>query len=101
MRTLEEAAREASGCTRCKLAQGRTQVVYGSGDPNADLMFIGEAPGFHEDARNTSATRSSMSLTTMVYCFGVLSPGPRTVTLGAGPDHCAPAPIPDFRMAAG
>jgi len=49
MRTLEEAAREASGCTRCKLAEGRTQVVYGSGDPNADLMFIGEAPGFHED----------------------------------------------------
>ena len=49
MRTLEEAAREASGCTRCKLAQGRTQVVYGSGNANADLMFIGEAPGFHED----------------------------------------------------
>src|SRR5215813_5370305 len=45
------------------------------------------APGFHEDARNTSTTRSSMSLTTMVYCLGVLSPGPRTVTLGgrAGP----------------
>ncbi|HEV2685431.1 MAG TPA: uracil-DNA glycosylase, partial [Actinomycetota bacterium] len=51
MRTLEEAAREASGCVRCKLAQGRTQVVYGSGNPNADLMFIGEAPGFHEDKR--------------------------------------------------
>ncbi len=48
-RTLEEAAREASTCTRCRLAQGRTQVVYGVGDPNADLMFIGEAPGFHED----------------------------------------------------
>jgi DNA polymerase len=38
-----------SGCTRCALAQGRTQVVFGSGDPNADLMFVGEAPGFHED----------------------------------------------------
>ena len=48
-RTLEEAALEASTCTRCRLAQGRTQVVYGVGDPNADLMFIGEAPGFHED----------------------------------------------------
>src|SRR5262249_58512406 len=48
------------------------------------------AHGFHEDARNTSTTRSSMSLTTMVYCLGVLSPGPRTVTLGGGPDHCAP-----------
>jgi DNA polymerase len=49
MRTLEEAAVEASTCTRCKLAQGRTQVVFGSGDPHANLMFIGEAPGFHED----------------------------------------------------
>jgi uracil-DNA glycosylase family 4 len=36
-------------CTRCALAQGRTQVVFGSGDSNADLMFVGEAPGFHED----------------------------------------------------
>jgi uracil-DNA glycosylase family 4 len=36
-------------CTRCPLAGGRTQVVFGSGDPAADLMFVGEAPGFHED----------------------------------------------------
>jgi uracil-DNA glycosylase family 4 len=49
-RTLAEVALEASTCTRCKLAgMGRTQVVFGVGDPNADLMFIGEAPGFHED----------------------------------------------------
>jgi len=48
-RTLEEAALEASTCVRCRLSQGRTQVVYGVGDPNADLMFIGEAPGYHED----------------------------------------------------
>jgi uracil-DNA glycosylase len=38
-----------AGCTKCALAGGRTQVVFGSGDPNADLMFVGEAPGFHED----------------------------------------------------
>jgi uracil-DNA glycosylase len=49
MRTLEEAALDASTCTKCRLAEGRTQVVYGVGDANADLMFIGEAPGFHED----------------------------------------------------
>ena len=42
-------AAETSTCTRCRLAQGRTQVVYGVGNPNADLMFVGEAPGFHED----------------------------------------------------
>jgi DNA polymerase len=48
-RTLADAAAEAARCTRCRLAQGRTQVVYGTGDPDADLMFIGEGPGFHED----------------------------------------------------
>ena len=38
-----------SGCTKCRLAQTRTQVVFGVGNPAADLMFVGEAPGFHED----------------------------------------------------
>ncbi len=38
-----------AGCTRCPLAKTRTQVVFGSGAPDADLMFVGEAPGFHED----------------------------------------------------
>jgi DNA polymerase len=42
-------AAETSACTRCRLAAGRTQVVFGSGHPDADLMFVGEAPGFHED----------------------------------------------------
>jgi DNA polymerase len=38
-----------AGCTKCALAGGRTQVVFGSGNPDSDLMFVGEAPGFHED----------------------------------------------------
>jgi uracil-DNA glycosylase family 4 len=42
-------AGEVAGCTKCRLAEGRTQVVFGVGDPSADLMFVGEAPGFHED----------------------------------------------------
>jgi len=42
-------ATEVAGCTNCRLAEGRTQVVFGIGDPNADLMFVGEAPGYHED----------------------------------------------------
>jgi uracil-DNA glycosylase family 4 len=46
---LRHYAEETSTCMRCALAQGRTQVVFGSGSPNADLMFVGEAPGFHED----------------------------------------------------
>jgi DNA polymerase len=46
---LEVFGREVAGCTRCRLSQGRTQVVFGVGDAHADLMFVGEAPGFHED----------------------------------------------------
>ena len=42
-------AADVAGCSRCRLAAGRTQVVFGVGDPDADLMFVGEAPGFHED----------------------------------------------------
>lgn len=48
-RTLVEVAAAAADCTKCRLAEGRTQVVFGVGDPNAELMFIGEGPGFHED----------------------------------------------------
>jgi DNA polymerase len=47
--TLREYAEQTAGCTKCALANGRTQVVFGSGSPNAELMFVGEAPGFHED----------------------------------------------------
>jgi DNA polymerase len=46
---LAALAAATAGCTRCPLAKGRTQVVFGSGDADADLMFVGEAPGFHED----------------------------------------------------
>ncbi len=46
---LRQYAEETAGCTKCALAQGRTQVVFGSGNPSAELMFVGEAPGFHED----------------------------------------------------
>jgi DNA polymerase len=40
---------QVAGCTRCALAKTRTQVVFGTGSPTAELMFVGEAPGFHED----------------------------------------------------
>jgi uracil-DNA glycosylase family 4 len=42
---------QAAACTRCALAAGRTQVVFGVGDPAADLMFVGEGPGREEDRR--------------------------------------------------
>ena len=49
MEALAAYAEQVGVCTRCRLAQGRTQVVFGAGNPAADLMFVGEAPGFHED----------------------------------------------------
>src|SRR3989337_222023 len=46
---VREYAEQTASCTKCALAQGRTQVVFGSGSPHAELMLVGEAPGFHED----------------------------------------------------
>jgi DNA polymerase len=47
--TLAELRSEALVCTRCVLARTRTQVVFGVGDPEAELMFVGEGPGRDED----------------------------------------------------
>ena len=47
---LQDLAKSLHNCQRCKLAKlGRTQVVFGVGNPHASIMFVGEAPGFHED----------------------------------------------------
>lgn len=47
--TLPELALDLKDCQRCRLASGRTQVVFGVGNPHATIMFVGEAPGFYED----------------------------------------------------
>jgi DNA polymerase len=47
--TLAEVREQALVCTRCPLAGGRTQVVFGVGNPTAELMFVGEGPGQQED----------------------------------------------------
>ena len=46
---LVELYRQVGGCTRCPLHETRTKAVFGAGDANADLMFVGEAPGAEED----------------------------------------------------
>jgi DNA polymerase len=46
---LELVAVDASTCTKCRLSERRSNVVFGMGDPNASLMFIGEGPGAEED----------------------------------------------------
>lgn len=47
--TLEDIASQVRACTRCELYRSRTQGVPGDGNPQAEIMFIGEAPGWHED----------------------------------------------------
>jgi uracil-DNA glycosylase family 4 len=49
--SLAQLGIEARGCIRCPLASSRTQVVFGDGDPRADLMLVGEAPGAEEDSQ--------------------------------------------------
>ncbi len=49
MMTLDNVREELGDCQRCKLAATRTKLVFGAGNPDADLMFVGEAPGFEED----------------------------------------------------
>lgn len=47
--TLDDIRAELGDCTRCKLYSGRHHIVFGEGDPHADLVFVGEAPGGDED----------------------------------------------------
>lgn len=47
--SLERIRADLGDCTRCKLSQGRTHLVFGEGNPQADLMFVGEGPGEQED----------------------------------------------------
>jgi uracil-DNA glycosylase family 4 len=59
---LRAVADEAAGCLRCPLANGRTAVVFGEGDPDAELALVGEAPGFHEDRDGTPFAGRSRAL---------------------------------------
>ena len=48
---LADIAAEVTACTRCPLAETRTNSVPGNGDPTSPYLFVGEAPGFNEDAQ--------------------------------------------------
>jgi uracil-DNA glycosylase len=48
---MEAVRSELGDCTRCTLHKGRSSLVFGVGNPDADLVIVGEAPGFHEDKR--------------------------------------------------
>lgn len=69
---LATIAAEASTCSACKLAETRTQVVFGVGDPNADLMFVGEGPGEQEDMRGEPFVgRAGQLLTQLIEGIGL------------------------------
>ncbi len=70
--TLRSIRENIGDCTRCKLhAQGRTQVVFGVGNPTADLMFVGEAPGADEDVQGVPFVgRAGQLLTKMILAMG-------------------------------
>jgi len=70
--SLEQIAAEVAVCTRCPLHRGRTKAVPGEGSPNADIMFIGEGPGYHEDRQGRPFVGASGSfLTEMLEGIGL------------------------------
>ena len=69
---LEEIRAELGPCTRCKLHAGRTNIVFGVGDPRAGLMFVGEGPGADEDARGEPFVgRAGKKLDEMIAAIGL------------------------------
>ncbi len=70
--TLEAVRKRTVNCQRCPLSETRTNVVFGEGDPNADLMFIGEAPGFEEDKQaRPFVGRAGQLLTKIIESIGL------------------------------
>src|SRR5215510_5535734 len=70
--TLIELERVALGCTKCPLAETRTQVVFGVGNPHADLMFVGEGPGEQEDLQGEPFVgRAGRLLTSLIEGIGL------------------------------
>ena len=70
--TLDEIRRDLGECTRCKLHSGRTTLVFGVGNPDADLAFVGEAPGRDEDRQGEPFVgRAGQLLTKIIASIGL------------------------------
>ncbi|MPY87191.1 MAG: uracil-DNA glycosylase [Luteitalea sp.] len=71
--TLEDIRGDIGDCTRCKLCGlGRSQIVFGVGSPIADLMFVGEAPGYEEDVQGIPFVgRAGQLLTKIIEAMGM------------------------------
>ena len=69
---LEAVRAEIGDCTRCRLSQGRTNIVFGVGNPQAQLMFVGEAPGRDEDHQGEPFVgRAGQLLTKIIEAMGL------------------------------
>jgi DNA polymerase len=69
--TLEDLATAAAGCTLCRLSEKRQTVVFGEGDPNAGVMFIGEGPGAEEDRTGRPFVgQAGQLLDRMIFAMG-------------------------------
>jgi len=69
---LDEIRSKLGECTRCKLHRGRTNIVFGVGDPRAKLMFVGEGPGADEDAQGEPFVgRAGKKLDEMIAAIGL------------------------------
>jgi uracil-DNA glycosylase family 4 len=70
--SLPRIREDIGDCTRCKLHKGRTKIVFGTGNPNADLMFVGEGPGRDEDLSGEPFVgRAGKLLTDMINAMGL------------------------------
>src|SRR5215813_3853724 len=70
--TLEDIRRDLGECQRCKLWSTRANIVFGEGNPKAELMFVGEAPGADEDATGRPFVgRAGQLLTKMIEAIGL------------------------------
>ena len=69
--TLDEVRRELGDCRRCKLCTGRKNIVFGSGNPRAELVFVGEGPGESEDLQGVPFVGAAgQLLTKMIEAMG-------------------------------
>lgn len=70
--SFDELADTASTCTKCPLAETRTQVVFGAGNPHAGLVFVGEGPGAEEDRQGVPFVgRAGQLLTRLIEGIGL------------------------------
>ena len=70
--SLEKIRADIGDCTRCRLSQRRNSIVYGVGNPQAELMFVGEGPGADEDAQGIPFVgRAGQLLTQMIEAMGL------------------------------